>query len=124
MFRILVAHEDKVLRVFIKHFLIFQGFEVETASDGWDALLGLCRSKYDLLMLDAGLTLVTVQQICEIVKEHEETREIPILLLAASPNTSCLATCVPCPPFPLTGLLHAVATTLLGAMQAAIPQLG
>jgi CheY-like chemotaxis protein len=59
MRRVLVIEDEESIRLMMRRFLLQQGFEVETASDGQDAIDHLSGDGYDALVLDLMMPRVS-----------------------------------------------------------------
>lgn len=81
MSKILVVDDEAGIRESLAEFLLLEGYEVETAADGKEALDNFWNTKPDLLILDAMMPRINGYEVCEILKEHPESRAIPILML-------------------------------------------
>lgn len=88
--RILVADDDPGIRdVFT---IIFQkaGYDLELKEDGEDLL----KNKFvlpDLFLIDKQLSGYDGLEICRYLKKRDQTRNIPVVIISASPNISYLA---------------------------------
>ncbi len=81
--RILVADDDPVIRRLIEVNLGLEGFEVELAADGEDALARARASSPDLIVLDVMMPGLTGWEAAERLKEDPATKDIPVVLLSA-----------------------------------------
>jgi DNA-binding response OmpR family regulator len=72
--------------------LIFEraGYEVTVFSSG-ESLLSGAFNVPDLFILDKQLSGVDGLDICRFLKKHTETKNIPIIILSASPHIGKLA---------------------------------
>ena len=81
--RILVVDDE----IYIVHILDFslgmEGYEVVTALDGEEALRKVKECKPDLIVLDIMMPKMDGYETCKIIKNDEETKDIPIILLSA-----------------------------------------
>ncbi len=81
--QILVVDDDEVIRNGLKRILEASGYEVILASDGLELTRALERKKPDLVLLDINLPWVDGLELCRLVKEHQEYRNVPIVLMSA-----------------------------------------
>jgi two-component system, sensor histidine kinase and response regulator len=84
--RILIVEDDDDLRTLFHLALTLEGFDVDDASTGWDALRLFENDPPDLVVLDLalpGLDGFAVQQ--EIAAQQTGTR-IPIVVVTSSPR--------------------------------------
>ena len=61
------------------------GFEVETATDGADALEVLKTIRPDVIFTDLQMPRLSGYELIEVLKNNAETVDIPVLVLAAKP---------------------------------------
>ena|SRR5688572_6655353 len=81
--RILVADDDpSILRLLQLNFEL-EGFEVQTASDGEEALAKARSSLPDVIVLDVMMPGLDGWEVCRRLKEDEITRDVPVVLLTA-----------------------------------------
>lgn len=78
--RILVVDDDPGIVSFLRRGLIFEGYDVDTASDGAEALAKIRDSEPDLLILDVMMPGVDG---IEVGKRLRQVSTIPILMLTA-----------------------------------------
>lgn len=78
---ILVVDDDVGLRKAVRRVLVAQGFEVETAGDGVEALARLGARSFDLVVLDVMMPGQDGIEVCEQLRAQGE--ELPVLMLTA-----------------------------------------
>ena len=76
---LVVDDEQKVLNV-IKAYLIKEGFEVLTASDGEEALSIFKKEQIHLIILDLMLPKISGEEVCNKIRA---TSSVPIIMLTA-----------------------------------------
>jgi two-component system alkaline phosphatase synthesis response regulator PhoP len=81
--KILVVEDDPDIRELVKYNLEQDGFSVEEAADGAEALERIKRRSPDLMVLDLMLPGVSGLEICQRVRSVKETAALPILVLTA-----------------------------------------
>lgn len=81
MFSVLVVDDDAPIRRMLRRTLAAEGYEVETAADGGEALAAVERSVPDLLVLDVAMPGVDGLDVCRRVRRAG--LGLPILLLTA-----------------------------------------
>lgn len=80
MDKILVVDDETAIRMAIKEFAEFHGYEVSQAADGYEAV-ELCRKKeFDLIILDIMMPGMDGYQAYEKIRKM---KEIPALMLSA-----------------------------------------
>lgn len=83
---ILIVEDEPAISGFVRRGLIFEGFEVEVADNGSDALSLIRDAPPDLLVLDLMLPGIDGIQITERIRTAEEAEgnpRLPILMLTA-----------------------------------------
>ncbi len=81
--KVLVVDDDPVLVRLVKEMLKNQGFVVETAKDGIDAMVMVKKEKPDLIVLDIMMPELNGYDVLRALKFTDEYKEIPVLLLTA-----------------------------------------
>jgi two-component system phosphate regulon response regulator PhoB len=81
--RVLVVEDEPDIAALIAYQLTREGFRVETAANGSDALTSVHREIPDLLVLDRMLPGVSGDEVLRQLKQEAATRSIPILVLTA-----------------------------------------
>lgn len=81
MFKILVAEDEKNIRLLIKKTLEAEGYEVVDCSDGKMALYNFERQHFDLIVTDIMMPFMDGNQLVKEIRKI--TTDIPILMLTA-----------------------------------------
>ncbi len=81
--RILVVEDEPDIAALIAYQLTREGFRVETASNGDQALASIHRAVPDLLVLDRMLPGVSGDEILRTLRREAATRSLPVLVLTA-----------------------------------------
>jgi two-component system response regulator MprA len=84
--RILVVEDEPAISGFVRRGLIFEGYDVEVATDGREGLTRLRDEPPDLLVLDLMLPGIDGLELCRRVRAAEEMDHrppLPILMLTA-----------------------------------------
>ena len=79
--RILIVEDDPSIRLGLKRSLEFEGFTVDLARDGEEAIQRAFDKKPDLIVLDIMLPRVNGFEVCRTVRKYDPT--LPILILSA-----------------------------------------
>jgi putative two-component system response regulator len=79
--RILLAERSEPQARQVADYLEKVGFTVHVALDGEEALRSIRRDDPELAILDVGIPRVNAYQLCERVKNHPSTRNIPVVML-------------------------------------------
>lgn len=83
MAKILIAEDERDIRDLIVFTLRFGGFEVTAAKDGQEAVEKAQAETFDLILMDVRMPRMTGYQACNILKEIESTKDIPVVFLSA-----------------------------------------
>jgi two-component system alkaline phosphatase synthesis response regulator PhoP len=83
MYRILVVDDESNILELIRYNLEKEGYGVLAATDGNAALEMARRERPDLILLDVMLPGVDGLSACRLLRQNEETRKIPIIMISA-----------------------------------------
>lgn len=81
---VLIVEDDAELRRVFRIALAFEGFDVEEASDGFEALRRIDEHPPDIVVLDLGLPALDGLAVRQDIAAHVYTRHIPILVVTGS----------------------------------------
>ncbi len=81
--RVLVVEDEPDIAALIAYQLTREGFRVETAGTGMEALQAIARDIPDLVVLDRMLPGLTGDEVLLRLKEESATSNIPVLVLTA-----------------------------------------
>ncbi len=76
----MVVDDEKLIVKGIRFSLEQDGYEVDVAYDGEEALEAVRRSRYDMILLDIMLPKLTGYEVCQQIRE---TSDVPIIMLTA-----------------------------------------
>ena len=80
MYRILVVDDEEHIRTIIKKYADFEGYAVEEAENGMQAV-ELCREKeYDLVIMDIMMPELDGFSACREIRKHSD---VPVIMLSA-----------------------------------------
>ena len=79
--KILVADDEQEIRNLLDHFLKGQGYEVVLASDGNQALKLAAEENPQVIILDIKMPGLDGLEVCKLLKDKEQTRLIPIIVI-------------------------------------------
>ena len=80
---ILVVDDEPDLLELVRLTLSQEGFRVETAMDGADALAKVTALRPDLLVLDLMLPDLSGTEVCRQIRSTPETARLPVIMLTA-----------------------------------------
>jgi two-component system, OmpR family, alkaline phosphatase synthesis response regulator PhoP len=81
--RVLVVEDEGDIRELIRYNLAQEGFAVEEAADGAEALDRIERRKPDLLVLDLMLPQMSGLELCQRLRANADTAKLPIIVVTA-----------------------------------------
>lgn len=84
MRRILAVDDDKDILEIIKYILEDSGYEVDTLAEGKNLFDRIKQHEPDLILLDIMLGNLDGRELCKTLKTHQETKNIPVILISAS----------------------------------------
>ncbi len=79
--KILLVEDDPMNMAYLNQILTDDGYEVEEASDGLQALVAIGKNDYDLILSDIKMPNFNGYQLLEFIKEKDI--EIPVVFLSA-----------------------------------------
>ena len=91
-YRILLVDDDLDTLEFQSEFLTRQGWDVERASNGHEALALLLRAAPDVLVTDLNMPGMSGRALCEAVRGMPALGGIPILIISGSDDARAVAT--------------------------------
>ncbi len=81
MAKILLVEDSETQLKFLREGLVQNGFEVETASNGAEAYKKVFDFMPDIVLSDIMMPVIDGYQLCRMIKNTEETKKIPVVLL-------------------------------------------
>ena len=78
--RVLVADDDDKIRELLELYLAKEGFAVEQAADGAEAILKAQQLKPDLIVLDIMMPVLDGMEVCRQVRKFSQ---VPVIMLTA-----------------------------------------
>jgi twitching motility two-component system response regulator PilH len=85
--RILIVDDDSSFVAMLEYILAGEGYAVETASDGFDALEKDLTALPDLIVLDIMMPKIDGYKFARMIKSNPNTREIKLIICSARANT-------------------------------------
>lgn len=80
---VLLVEDEPAQREVLAYNLEAEGFDVQRATNGEEALMLVSESPPDLILLDWMMPHVSGLEVCRRLKMRPETRSIPIIMLSA-----------------------------------------
>ncbi len=92
--RVLVVDDNEVNRDLLARRLQRQGYEVETASNGFEALEMMSSMSLDLVLLDIMMPQMNGYQVLETLKADPALRHIPVVMISAVNDIDSIVRCI------------------------------
>ncbi|MBV9653279.1 MAG: phosphate regulon transcriptional regulator PhoB [Acetobacteraceae bacterium] len=80
---VLVVEDEAALATMLRYNLEKQGFRVEEASDGQEALTRIAETRPDLVLLDWMLPAMSGIEVCRQIRRGPATRDLPVIMVTA-----------------------------------------
>jgi two-component system phosphate regulon response regulator PhoB len=80
---VLIVEDEAPLVTMLRYNLKREGFAVDAAADGEEALLRIAERKPDAVLLDWMLPLVSGLEVCRQIRRSQATRSVPVIMLTA-----------------------------------------
>lgn len=81
--RVLIVEDEAALVDLLRYNLENEGFDVDQAGDGDEALLRIAEHPPDAILLDWMLPMVSGLEVCRRLRRGPQTRSLPIIMLTA-----------------------------------------
>jgi CheY-like chemotaxis protein len=112
---ILVVDDDPAIRAMYTEILADEGYGVQTAENGQDAIAQIHAHQTDLIMMDIMMPIMDGLTACTKIKADPEMQGVPIIIMSAGTNLrrqaeefACLAAAIIPKPIDLDYLLDTV----------------
>jgi CheY-like chemotaxis protein len=84
---VVVVDDDPDVRATVQEMLELQGYPVLTVGNGHEALKLLSqKGAPGLILLDMRMPVMTGQQLLGLLQRHQALREIPVVVVSATPE--------------------------------------
>lgn len=80
---VLVVEDEAALATMLRYNLEKQGFRVEEAADGQEALTRIAETPPDLVLLDWMLPVMSGIEVCRQIRRRSDTRDLPVIMVTA-----------------------------------------
>ena len=80
---VLVVEDEAALATMLRYNLEKQGFRVDEAGDGQEALTRISEAPPDLVLLDWMLPMMSGIEVCRQIRRRPETRDLPVIMVTA-----------------------------------------
>lgn len=86
--KILVVDDDEMTRHFLSHILAQQGFILEAASDGEQALSLMKEKSFDIVLLDIEMPGLNGLETLKRIRKNYLKKDLPVLMVTANDQSS------------------------------------
>ena len=80
---VLVVEDEASLVAMLRYNLEKQGFRVEEAVDGQEAIARIAESPPDIVLLDWMLPIMSGIEVCRQIRRRPATRDLPVIMVTA-----------------------------------------
>jgi two-component system phosphate regulon response regulator PhoB len=80
---VLVVEDEAALATMLRYNLEKQGFRVDEATDGQEALTRIAEMTPDLVLLDWMLPVMSGIEVCRQIRRRPNTRDLPVIMVTA-----------------------------------------
>ena len=80
---VLVVEDEAALATMLRYNLEKQGFRVEEAVDGQEALTRIAEDAPDIVLLDWMLPVMSGIEVCRQIRRRPQTRDLPVIMVTA-----------------------------------------
>jgi CheY-like chemotaxis protein len=88
MAKILIAEDEEVLRMLLTDTLEDEGYDLDEAADGQEAMNKIMENDYELILLDYMMPLFTGLEVIEKVRNTPGKRDVKIMMVSAKNQQS------------------------------------
>ncbi len=81
--KILIVDDDMTLRELYEERMKQEGYAIVSASDGEEAIEKAVKDKPDIILLDVMMPKINGIDVMKMLREKDETKAIPIIILTA-----------------------------------------
>ena len=81
MYKILIVDDEENIRLIIKKYALFEGYETDEACDGMEAVEKCRKNHYDIIIMDIMMPELDGFSACREIKK--EKADIPVIMLSA-----------------------------------------
>ncbi len=81
--KVMIIDDSKTIRRTAETLLKKAGFQVVTATDGFDALAKIAESEPDIIFVDIMMPRLDGYQTCALIKNNSAFKQIPVIMLSS-----------------------------------------
>lgn len=86
--KVMIVEDEPSMVELLRYNLVSEGFEVCSALDGEEAMLGIEEEKPDIVLLDWMLPEISGVEICRRLRRSPEHRNLPVIMITARTEES------------------------------------
>ena len=90
---LIVDDEPEMLQILAIRVKSFGEFDIELASDGFEAAKKIARNDYDLILLDVMMPRVDGIQVCKALRANPRTVDVPVIMISAAQTFDTVVEC-------------------------------
>lgn len=90
---ILLIEDDDVVRKAISRFLVKEGLNVHTASNGKEAMHFLEDNTYDLILTDLNMPYASGFEVLSKIRTQEKHQHIPVIVITSMASEAAITQC-------------------------------
>ena len=80
---VMVVEDDAAIATMLRYNLEKNGYRVEEAVDGQEAITRIAETQPDLVLLDWMLPVMSGIEVCRQIRRRPETRDLPVIMVTA-----------------------------------------
>ena len=81
--KVMVIDDSKTIRRTAELLLKREGFEVVTATDGFESLAMIANQRPDIIFIDIMMPRLDGYQTCQLIKNNKTFRDTPVIMLSS-----------------------------------------
>jgi len=81
--KVLVIDDSKTIRRSAENLLTKEGYDVITATDGFDALAKIADARPEIIFVDIMMPRLDGYQTCALIKNNSEFKATPVVMLSS-----------------------------------------
>jgi DNA-binding response OmpR family regulator len=90
---ILLIEDDEIVRKALCRFLEKEGFAVQTASNGKEAMMNLDNHTYDLVITDLNMPYANGYEVMNRIRSQERHQAVPVIVITSMASESIISQC-------------------------------
>ncbi len=81
--RILVVDDSPFIHELVKDILVREGYEVERAMNGHEAMVSIGQNPPELVLLDIIMPEMSGYQVCRLIRSDDRLKDLPVVMMTA-----------------------------------------